>query len=114
MAKPKNYKKGYHLHHIDWNHKNNSPQNLISIPPVVHRIIHNSGVNEREEIVKLVNIFELSKVKGIEEIKDMMEKDTHLENIPHELLREICVKPHPKFSNLNSPQNNPNQLRLEF
>lgn len=35
-------KPGYHIHHLDGNHKNNDPSNLVEVTPLEHYNIHKS------------------------------------------------------------------------
>ena len=49
------------IHHIDFNHDNNSLDNLISVPSMVHMIIHQSGFVPRDEIENLIQIYEVNK-----------------------------------------------------
>ena len=51
---------GCHIHHIDWNHKNNNPSNIICVPELVHVIIHKCGYLTREEIVRLMKVHDLA------------------------------------------------------
>ena len=114
----KNKKKGYHIHHIDWNHKNNSPHNLISVPPVVHKVIHQRGVNERWEVIKLLKIYELSKSKSREEIEEYLRADENLSNISVDVFYENYFKAHLIKDNQNinrtKPISNSQQLSFEF
>ena len=45
------------VHHIDFNHNNNSLNNLIAVPSMVHMIIHQSGYIPRDEIENLIQIY---------------------------------------------------------
>lgn len=49
------------IHHIDFNHDNNSLDNLIAVPTMVHMIIHQSGFIPRDEIENLIQIYEDNK-----------------------------------------------------
>tara|TARA_R100000742_G_C4260096_1_gene77910 strand:- start:614 stop:832 length:219 start_codon:yes stop_codon:yes gene_type:complete len=46
------------VHHIDFNHDNNSLDNLIAVPSLVHMVIHQSGYIPRDEIENLIQIYE--------------------------------------------------------
>jgi len=46
------------VHHIDFNHNNNSLNNLIAVPTMVHMVIHQSGYIPRDEIENLIQIYE--------------------------------------------------------
>ena len=49
--------KGWHVHHIDFNHNNNSLDNLIAVPEIVHTVIHQSGYMPKDEIQNLIQIY---------------------------------------------------------
>ena len=51
----------WEVHHIDFNHKNNSLDNLIAVPSMVHMVIHQSGFVPRDEIENLIQIYEVNK-----------------------------------------------------
>jgi hypothetical protein len=53
-----NIPEGWVVHHIDCNRSNNNPQNLICIPELVHKVIHQFGnvEVEKERIIKLMFI----------------------------------------------------------
>ena len=51
----------WEVHHIDFNHENNSLDNLIAIPSMVHMVIHQSGFIPRDEIENLIQIYEVNK-----------------------------------------------------
>ena len=66
MKKRKNYRsiygkskirKGWHIHHIDFDKNNNSKNNLIAVPEEVHVVIHQCGYCNREEINDLISIY---------------------------------------------------------
>ena len=42
------------IHHIDFNHDNNNIDNLIAVPKIVHKVIHQTGYLERKEIEDLI------------------------------------------------------------
>ena len=45
------------IHHIDFNHDNNSLDNLIAVPKTVHKVIHQTGYLERKEIEALTELY---------------------------------------------------------
>jgi len=49
--------KNWEIHHIDFNHDNNSIDNLIAVPSIVHMVIHQSGFVPRDEIENLIQIY---------------------------------------------------------
>jgi len=49
--------KDWEIHHIDFNHNNNEINNLISLPKIVHVVIHQTGYLNRSEINKLINTY---------------------------------------------------------
>ena len=52
---------GPHVHHIDWNPKNNDSENLIDVPVEIHEAIHRcdrDSLNSREKIVQLIKMFD--------------------------------------------------------
>jgi hypothetical protein len=49
--------KNWEIHHIDFNHENNSIDNLIAVPSIVHMVIHQSGFIPRDEIENLIQIY---------------------------------------------------------
>ena len=51
----------WEIHHIDFNHNNNTLENLIAVPSMVHMIIHQSGFIPRDEIENLIQIYEVNK-----------------------------------------------------
>jgi hypothetical protein len=51
----------WEIHHIDFNHNNNSLDNLIAVPSMVHMVIHQSGYIPRDEIENLIQIYEDNK-----------------------------------------------------
>ena len=51
----------WEVHHIDFNHNNNSLDNLIAVPSMVHMVIHQSGYIPRDEIENLIQIYEDNK-----------------------------------------------------
>tara|TARA_R100001244_G_scaffold46088_1_gene41332 strand:+ start:3923 stop:4138 length:216 start_codon:yes stop_codon:yes gene_type:complete len=53
--------KDWDVHHIDFNHNNNKLENLISIPKVIHKIIHQYGFIPKDEIENLIQIFNENK-----------------------------------------------------
>ena len=55
--------KGYEVHHIDFNHKNNNIDNLIAIPKKVHTVIHQCGFMNRNEIQNLLQIYKINEVQ---------------------------------------------------
>ena len=53
--------KDWDVHHIDFNHNNNSLDNLISIPKVIHTVIHQCGYMSKDEIENLIQIYNINK-----------------------------------------------------
>tara|TARA_R100000656_G_scaffold122550_1_gene98231 strand:+ start:794 stop:1009 length:216 start_codon:yes stop_codon:yes gene_type:complete len=53
--------KDWDVHHIDFNHNNNSLDNLISIPKVIHTVIHQCGYMSKDEIENLIQIYNSNK-----------------------------------------------------
>ena len=49
--------KDWEIHHIDFNHNNNNIDNLISLPKIVHVVIHQTGYLNRSEINKLIKTY---------------------------------------------------------
>ena len=57
--------KGWQVHHIDWDSKNNNPLNLICIPRKLHSLVHNHfGYIKRNKIEKCLEVF--LKIKDID------------------------------------------------
>ena len=52
--------KNWDIHHIDFNHDNNNLDNLIAVPKKVHTVIHQTGYLERQEIEKLILLYNQS------------------------------------------------------
>jgi hypothetical protein len=50
----------WEVHHIDFNHNNNSIDNLIAVPKIVHVTIHKCGLCSREEIERMIEIYLIS------------------------------------------------------
>ena len=48
------FDKGLQVHHIDWNHDNNDPQNLAMICERCHKLIHQLGQDGFEELLERV------------------------------------------------------------
>lgn len=55
--------KGWDIHHIDFNHDNNDIKNLIAVPKIVHKVIHQCGYTPREEIENLIKLYKKHKPK---------------------------------------------------
>tara|TARA_R100001463_G_scaffold41227_2_gene87045 strand:+ start:1827 stop:2048 length:222 start_codon:yes stop_codon:yes gene_type:complete len=53
--------KGWQVHHIDFNHNNNSLDNLIAVPELVHTVIHQTGYMSKDEIENLIHIYKENK-----------------------------------------------------
>lgn len=53
--------KDWDVHHIDFNHNNNSLDNLIAIPKVIHTVIHQCGYMAKDEIENLIQIYNINK-----------------------------------------------------
>jgi len=94
MSKSK-IKPVYQTHHIDWNHDNNDPNNLIEIPAIVHTVIHQYAVHDKDEIINLYKIYLLAKEKSQQEIKDILAKDPGLNSIEEHKWHELVNMPEP-------------------
>lgn len=64
------------IHHVDFNRKNNSIENLMAVPGVVHDAIHNyfswwgkfvdvGFLKNKEVVIALIDIFERNKNKEV-------------------------------------------------
>lgn len=51
--------KGFHIHHIDGNHKNNHPENLLKCTPEEHAKLH-----EAEGLCEFISLQHYAAVKG--------------------------------------------------
>ena len=53
-----NIPKHWHVHHIDFNKENNDINNLISLPELIHNLVHSDfGYMSRNELNNLVKIY---------------------------------------------------------
>lgn len=93
----KNEFKGWHIHHLDWNHNNNQDSNLILVHPEVHKVIHNTSVHEEWEVKLLNKIFLLSKKYSKDEIISFLKSDPKLERFSAEYFQNLQRIPHPKY-----------------
>ena len=52
--------KDWDIHHIDFNHDNNSLNNLMAVPKKVHTVIHQIGYLDRDEIKNLIQLYNMA------------------------------------------------------
>lgn len=97
--------------HIDWNHENNNRDNLIWVHQVVHETIHLKGAPDRKSVLRLVKIFNLSKIKSEVEIKDLLDIDPDLLSMSDEENEKLDRLPHPKY---DRKTNASDQISFEF
>jgi len=60
------YPTDWEIHHIDFNHENNSKENLIAVPKIVHVTIHKCGLCSRDEIERMIAIYKSSTLNEID------------------------------------------------
>ena len=60
------YPTDWEIHHIDFNHENNSKENLIAVPKIVHTTIHKCGLCSRDEIEQMIKIYKSSTLDEID------------------------------------------------
>lgn len=60
------YPTDWEIHHIDFNHENNSKENLIAVPKIVHVTIHKCGLCSRAEIERMIAIYKSSTLDEID------------------------------------------------
>jgi len=83
-----NIKKGWHIHHIDWNHENNNINNLIEIPKKIHQLVHKYlGYVNREEFELLLKAW-----------NDLDLSDASVGYINHHLSKYVNSKKRDKLS----------------
>lgn len=88
--------KGFEIHHIDGDKRNNDIKNLIMIPKKEHRSLHGKTVSERKK-QHLDNIRDLTKdwhssEEGRKWHKEHYEKMKTKLHVPHDFICEICGK----------------------
>jgi hypothetical protein len=48
--------KGWVIHHIDFSCDNNDINNLIALPRMFHRHVHDNNIKDRQEIERLIDL----------------------------------------------------------
>lgn len=77
--------KGWHVHHIDYNKKNNTSDNLIALPCEVHDYIHQTypttPLLDRRQTVALLATFKIVNEQYVRLAENVIELETQLKTI---------------------------------